>query len=168
MVQRSNSSSDSACGTALPKAYRNCFRVSETAFFLLPGRESTGRPARICASGTGLTPLIWPGSMATAADACPCGQQLLRDQAAEGVADDDGLGAEPVDHAQIARGDVVDAVVADGGRVLPGLGHGGGVTRPSRGDRVVAGLPVEIRPVPPGIRVDPEPMDEDDRGGDRG
>ncbi|HEX4093256.1 MAG TPA: hypothetical protein VHZ33_31435 [Trebonia sp.] len=45
--------------------------MSAIARFLLPGLDSTGSPERIWANGSGLTPLIWPGSIATAAAATP-------------------------------------------------------------------------------------------------
>ena len=45
--------------------------MSATARFLLPGLDSTGSPDRIWANGSGLTPLIWPGSIAIAAAAAP-------------------------------------------------------------------------------------------------
>ena len=65
------------------------YLVSDTALCRLAGLPSAGRPARSCASGSGSTPLICAGSIATPAAADALAEQLLGDEAAEGVADDD-------------------------------------------------------------------------------
>jgi hypothetical protein len=83
------------------------------------------------------------------------------------MADDHGLGIEPVDDPDVTGGDVVDALAGERGGILPGGGHGGRVARPPGSDRVVARLPVQIGPVVPRVRVDPQAVDEDDRGGCR-
>ena len=56
---------------ALPKAKRNSDFVSATALPMFSGLASTGSVARNWASGSGNTPLIWAGSIATAARPMP-------------------------------------------------------------------------------------------------
>ena len=71
IVHCSKSASDSSSVTALPKPKRNSFWVSETALCRLAGLPSAGNPARSCARGSGRTPLICAGSMATPAAPTP-------------------------------------------------------------------------------------------------
>ena len=61
----------SASGTALAKPYRNCSKVSVTAFLRLPGLPSTGNDAFNAENGSGSTPRLGAGSIATEAIASP-------------------------------------------------------------------------------------------------
>ncbi len=56
---------------ALPKPNRNSLRVSDTALCRLAGLPKAGGLDRSCASGSGSTPLICAGSIATAARPTP-------------------------------------------------------------------------------------------------
>src|SRR5215472_2693660 len=58
MAHRSYSSLDSCPGTALPKPYRNCSAVTETARFLFAGRRSAIEATRSADGGKNSTPLI--------------------------------------------------------------------------------------------------------------
>jgi hypothetical protein len=71
MVHRSYSASESSGVSALPKPNRNSLAVNDTALCRLAGLPSAGNPARSWASGSGSTPLICAGSIATAAAATP-------------------------------------------------------------------------------------------------
>src|ERR1035441_3087043 len=93
------------------------------------------------------------------------GQQLLRDEAAERVADHDRPGRQGADDVEVAAGDVVDAFVCDGGRVLPRVVRAGRVAGPAGRCRVVAGRAVQLDPGLPGVGVDPQAVDEDDGDG---
>ena len=67
MFHFSQSASDSSGVSALPNPYRNSSLVSDIALCRLAGLPSAGKPQRSWTSGRGNTPLIWAGSIATAA-----------------------------------------------------------------------------------------------------
>ena len=132
MVQRSNSSSDSSAGIALPKAKRNCSAVSDTARCLLAGFLNTGRVARSADSGSGSTPLIWAASMATAAAARSSPSSRCAIIPPKECPTRIGLVGSASMSVGVVRDHVVDAVVGDGVGVLAGLLDGVRVARPAR------------------------------------
>ena len=60
----------------LPKPYRNCSLVSETAASMLPGFFSATKATRSAEIGSGSTPLMGAASMATPATPCPSPSSL--------------------------------------------------------------------------------------------
>src|SRR5208283_5292946 len=84
-----------------------------------------------------------------AGDADVLSKELLRDQAAEGVADEDRRRLQrPHDLGEVA-GDVVDALVRDAIGILTGLGYGGGFAGPARSDRLVTFAAEALEPRAP-------------------
>ena len=73
-------------------------------------------------------------------------EQLLGDEAAEGVSDDDRWRLEPVDDVGVVADGVVDPDVGDVLGVRPRLGHGVGFMGPAGCDRVVAGIAEQLLP----------------------
>ena len=92
-------------------------------------------------------------------------EQLLGEQATEGVADEDGICAEPADDAAVVVHDVVDALVGEGFGVRPGRLHGVGFVWPPWRRCLVAGAAEEVLPCCPRGGVEPEAVDEHDRMG---
>ena len=70
-----------------------------------------------------------------------------------------------LDDLGVMGGDLVCSLADQCVGVGAGRGGVGAVAGPSGGDRVIAGLAVQIDPVLPGVAVDPEAVDEDDGGG---
>ena len=91
-------------------------------------------------------------------------QESLHDEPAEGVADHDRLRVEPSDDLRVVVDDVVDAVAGNALRVRPGVLDRVPVAGPTGRRRLVARLPEEVDPGTPGVGVQPEAVDEDDRG----
>src|SRR6266571_3917209 len=88
---------------------------------------------------------------------------LLRDETAEGMADDGGLRLELADGVDVVIGDLLDALVSEDLRVLLGLLNGVRVIGPARCERRVAPLFEQLAPVVPTAGEEPEAMYEHDR-----
>ena len=90
-------------------------------------------------------------------------EQLLRDHAAEGVADQDRLGRQAIDDARVVIGNVVDAVIGDAVRVGASGLDAVGVAGPAGRGRLIARLAEQLLPRRPRRRVQPQAMDENNR-----
>ncbi len=94
------------------------------------------------------------------------GEQLLSDEAAEGMSDHDGLGlvlTAGVDDLHIVVDDVLDSDVVEGVGVVTRLGDGVAITGPARGGRYrIPAFGEQVQPRLPGGGVDPQTVDEDD------
>src|SRR6266566_2277611 len=88
---------------------------------------------------------------------------LLRDEPAEGMADDGGLRLELVDGIDIVIRDLLDALVGEDLRVLLGLLNAVRIIRPARRECGVAPLFEQLAPVVPTAGEEPEAMYEHDR-----
>src|SRR5437879_5381372 len=91
----------------------------------------------------------------------PHPQQLLRDETAERVPDDDGLRGKFADDRGVMLDDVVDAHVGQALRMCVGFGDRRRLTRPPGGGGVVARGAEQLDPGLPGIGMEPQAMDED-------
>src|ERR1700730_13612721 len=80
------------------------------------------------------------------------------------MADHDRLGRKLADDPGVLAAHVVDAVPRHTLGLLPGFLDRGRITRPARRNRRVAGLAETVDPGTPGVRMQPETVDEDDRG----
>jgi hypothetical protein len=101
-------------------------------------------------------------------DADRCGgealaEQPLRDQAAEGVPDDDRLRLEWADDRSVVVDDGVDPVPGDAIRVRARLGDRVRIARPPRCACLVTRLVEALDPGSPRVRVQPQAVNEDDR-----
>ena len=110
-------------------------------------RQDTARGCRVDSYGGG-------GQAAAGQD--------LGEQAAEGMADDGGLGVELPDDFLLVGGDVADGLAGEHAGVLAGQLDGGRVVRPARGDCAVAGVLEERAPVVPAAVKQPQAVHEDD------
>ena len=90
-------------------------------------------------------------------------EELLHDEPAERVPDQDRGRREPVDHRSEVPGHVVDAEVRHRIGTLARLHDRRGLSGPARRPRVVAGVPEQVQPRSPAGRMEPEPVDEDHR-----
>jgi hypothetical protein len=72
--------------------------------------------------------------------------------------------ASRLDDLGVVRDLVVDALIDDKFRVLPRLGNGGWLSDPSLGDRLIAGIAIEVNPPSPAGGVQPEAVDEHNGG----
>jgi hypothetical protein len=73
----------------------------------------------------------------------PAASQDLREQAAEGMADDGRLGVELLDDLLLVGG---DALAGEHAGIFPGQFDGGRIVGPARSNRAVAGLLEETGP----------------------
>jgi hypothetical protein len=80
------------------------------------------------------------------------------------VPDHDRLGVQRPDDLCVVRDLVVDALVSDQFRVLTRFGYRGRLSEPSRRDRLIAGLSVQVKPRTPAGGVQPEAVDEHNWG----
>jgi hypothetical protein len=88
--------------------------------------------------------------------------QLLGDQASEGVTDGNRIGLEGMDDLRVVGGDVIDAGVCDEPRLASLLLDGNWLAGPSWGDGFVSGLVKKLDPGGPALGVQPHSMNEDD------
>jgi hypothetical protein len=78
------------------------------------------------------------------------------------VPDDDRLGVKRADDLGEVRHGIVDAGIGDKVGVLASCMDGVGLPGPAWGDRLVAGIAVQIEPAVPAGGVQPQPVDKDD------
>ncbi len=89
--------------------------------------------------------------------------QPLRDEPAEGMADDGGLRLELADGVNVVICDLLDALVGEDLRVLFGLLDGVRVIRPAGRERGVALLFEQFAPIVPTAGEEPQAVYEHDR-----
>src|SRR5207244_2357623 len=90
-------------------------------------------------------------------------EQVLHQETAEGVANEDGLALERLELPGDVLGDFGYAVAGHGGGLAAGGLGGRGIPGPTGGGRFVAAGAEKLQPVVPRLGVEPEAVDKDDR-----